>query len=214
MQAHIAYFDNDRPPDTFPSTVLSDLRVFTWHPKHRCSFLGLSLLYLASMRGHTDRFKKLQQSSDDLPIASFRPSVRQTLNDPSPYTGRTCLHWAASCGHVDTVHFLCTHFHGTDFFNTCDTQKRSAIHLAARYGQTMVIQCLLRYARVDAIDLRDKHDCTPFWYAAADGHLAIVQLLEPYADIDGRDKHGYTPLAIAALEGHTDVVRYLLSLNS
>jgi ankyrin repeat protein len=206
--AHIAYFDNGRSPDTWPSPVVSALRVCTWDSELRCNFLGLSFLHLASIRGHTDRFKKLQQISGDLPL--FR-RVYQAFNEPSPVTGRTCLHWAASCGHVDTVHFLCN---GTDFVDKCDERNRSAIHLAARYGHTGVIQCLLQYARVSTFDLRDKHHCTPFWYAASEGHLAIVRILGRYANIDGKDKHGYTPLAIAALEGHVEVVRFLLSLNS
>jgi hypothetical protein len=68
MHAHIAYFDNGRSPDTWPSPVVSALRVCTWDSELRCNFLGLSFLHLASIRGHTDRFKKLQQISGDLPL--------------------------------------------------------------------------------------------------------------------------------------------------
>jgi ankyrin repeat protein len=166
------------------------------------------------MRGHIYRFKKLQQSCDDLLVVTFRPSVNQTLNDPFPDTGRTCLHWAASCGHVDVVRFLCTHSHETLFVNTCDALKSSASHLTARYGHTKVIQCLLQYARINAIDLRDKYDCTPFWYAAAKGHLEAVRVLERHANVDSNEKRGYTPLAVTTLEGRVEVVRFLLSFNS
>jgi ankyrin repeat protein len=220
--AHMACFDDDRAPDTWPSTVLSNLGLFMWYSDHNCSFLGLSFLHLASIRGRTDRFKKLQQNSYELligrdspsSIARFRSNIIEALNEPSQHTGRTCLHWAASCGHADTVHFLCANYGGTHLINVRDAQSRSALHLAARYGHIEVIKCLLPYAETNAIDFRDKHDCTPFWYAASEGHLAIVRILGRYANIDGKDKHGYNPLAIAALEGHVKVVRFLLSLNS
>jgi ankyrin repeat protein len=214
---HIACFDNNRSPDTWPWRVLSDLRVLIWDADRRCSFLGLPFLHLASMRGHIGPSKKLQQVPCDLLIARDRSIVEfwsnaiEALNEPSPYTGRTCLHWAASCGHLDTVHVLCTYSRGTGLVQKCDAQNRSALHLAARYGHTGVIKCLLTYT--NAIDLRDKHDCTPFWYAASEGHLGIVRILGRYANIDSRDKHGNTPLAIAALEGHEEVVRFLLNLN-
>jgi ankyrin repeat protein len=217
---HIACFNNDRTPDTWFSLVPSDLTACIWDSDLRCSFLGLSFLHLASMRGHTDLFKTLQPTSYDLlirrdtSIAKFRSNVIEALNEPSPHTGRTCLHWAASCGHADTVHFLCANYGGTHLINVRDAQSRSALHLAARYGHIEVIKCLLPYAETNAIDLPDKHDCTPFWYAAAQGHLATVRILGRYANIDGRDTDGYTPLAIAALKGHVEVVRFLLSLNS
>jgi ankyrin repeat protein len=140
--------------------------------------------------------------------------ANQAFKEPSPVMGRTCLHWAASCGHADTVRFLCANYGGTHLINARDAQSRSALHLAARYGHIEVIKCLLPYAETNAIDLRDKHDCTPLWYAAAQGHLATVRILGRYANIDGRDADGYTPLAIAALIGHVEVVRFLLSLNS
>jgi ankyrin repeat protein len=74
--------------------------------------------------------------------------------------------------------------------------------------------CLLQYAGPSALDARDNHGCTPFWYAAAAGHFKIIRLLDPSTNVHCKPNTGLTPLAIAALKGHPEVVRHLLDLNS
>ena len=58
---------------------------------------------------------------------------------------------------------------------------------------------------------------TPFWAAASNNQVEIMQLLEPFSDVDEAndegDEGGFRPLSIASLKGHYEAVCYLLSLD-
>ena len=52
---------------------------------------------------------------------------------------------------------------------------------------------------------------TPLFWAASDGHEAVVQLLiDKGADIEAKDRYGRTPLSWAAEKGHEAVVQLLI----
>ena len=53
---------------------------------------------------------------------------------------------------------------------------------------------------------------TPLWWAAENGHEAVVKLLrEKGAELESKDKNGRTPLWWAARNGHEAVVKLLRS---
>lgn len=85
------------------------------------------------------------------------------------------------------------------------------MHLAARHGHFDVVVSLCQRMDPQAIDMPDTHGCSSFWYAAARGHVTIVDHLQEFSTSYRRDNHGYTPLAIAAAQGHTQIVRWLLT---
>src|SRR5512141_1369856 len=71
------------------------------------------------------------------------------------------------------------------------------IHEAAANGNTAKVQVLLA-ANPESINSRDADGKTPLHYAAAAGHLSVVELLVTNrANLNVRNKTGLTPFALA-----------------
>jgi ankyrin repeat protein len=89
----------------------------------------------------------------------------------------------------------------------------TGLHLAAYFGLENVVRALLK----DGVDLDSKdtyYGETPLWWAAVDGHEAVVKLLlaaDGRVDPDSKSKSGQTPLSWAAQKGHEAVVKLLLA---
>ena len=62
------------------------------------------------------------------------------------------------------------------------------------------------------VNIPDKDDNSPLWWAASMGHLGLVRKLlnTPNIDVNAPNNEGRTPLHAAALNGHFHVVRFLL----
>ena len=87
------------------------------------------------------------------------------------------------------------------------------LHLAAQWGQTDIVQRLLRCKEVK-IDASDNLDRTPLWYAAAGGHTKCMHtLLDHGAQTNLCDKDGHTPLVLAVNGGHITSMKLLLELG-
>ena len=88
-------------------------------------------------------------------------------------------------------------------------RQMTGVHLAACFGLTEMTTTLLKNGFHQ--DPKDSHDRTPLWYAAANGHEAVVKLLVDRDDVeaDSKDENGQTPLSWAAANGHGAVVRLL-----
>lgn len=120
---------------------------------------------------------------------------------------RSPMMWAAFAGHVHIMQFI------RDYHNTypnatalMDSTYSNAIGLAAMRGRKNVIEYLRGYP----CDVPDADGRSPLWYAASNGHLEILKLLQKKACLrDRQDNQGFTPLAIAAYKGHSQIV-YLL----
>ncbi len=57
----------------------------------------------------------------------------------------------------------------------------------------------------------DEDERTALHWAAAAGHMEVVEYLTDKSKIDHQDDAGWTPLMSAASAGHVDVVSYLIN---
>eukprot|EP00953_Heterococcus_sp_UTEX-ZZ885_P030017 15880-Heterococcus_DN1.PRE.1 len=89
---------------------------------------------------------------------------------------------------------------------------RTALHMAANAGFLDICELLVE-ADASAVDVPGSEGkCTAAAMAAANGHIAVLQLLHYHgAALMHRDADGYTPLHFAAFESdNTPVLKYLL----
>jgi ankyrin repeat protein len=85
------------------------------------------------------------------------------------------------------------------------------IHFAAYFGLEEVI-IVLHKTRHD-LNVQDSYSQTPLWWAATNGHAAVVRLLlaTGKVNVDSKDSLDQTPLSQAAANGHEAVVKLLLN---
>jgi len=85
------------------------------------------------------------------------------------------------------------------------------VHVAAYFGLREVMIAL--FQNEDDPNVKDTYGRTPLWWAAANGHEAVVKLLLDKEGVDPDSKGSYynrTPLSRAAKNGHEAVVKLLL----
>ena len=109
-----------------------------------------------------------------------------------------------------------------DFLLKTRTDGATPLIVAARNGNTAIVQCLLNDYDVDLeqegtvkIDGDLIECCTPLWMASLGGHLAIVRLLlERGAEVNHTTVTNSTPLRAASFNGHTEVqIKMRLCIN-
>lgn len=91
-------------------------------------------------------------------------------------------------------------------------KQMTGVHLAAYFGLRNTIMALLKNGHNP--DSRNTDRQTPLWWAARNGHEAVVKVLLAIdgIDVNSRDNlDGWTPLAWAAGNGHEAVVVLLLA---
>ncbi|KAG4279189.1 hypothetical protein FPRO04_13663 [Fusarium proliferatum] len=88
-------------------------------------------------------------------------------------------------------------------------KQMTGLHLAAYFGVGMAVEAILTEHCSDPMD---SYSRTPLWWAARNGHGAVVKaFLDKGANMESKDKYdGRTPLSWAATNGHEAVVRLLL----
>ena len=87
--------------------------------------------------------------------------------------------------------------------NTKDREDRTPLHLAALHGNAEVAACLLAGKRL-RMNARDRYGCTPQYYAARRGDVAMVDLLTNRQQSGGRlppGSHALARLAKAVAAG-------------
>ncbi|KAH7201231.1 hypothetical protein DER44DRAFT_439363 [Fusarium oxysporum] len=92
-------------------------------------------------------------------------------------------------------------------------RKMAGLHLAGLFGLSKAADTLLRLEHNP--DLEDTYSRTPLWYAAQNGHKAVVELLlVAGADVNAAAAachDGRTALQVASGGGHLEVVEKLLA---
>eukprot|EP01114_Cavostelium_apophysatum_P023742 TRINITY_DN9048_c0_g1_i1.p1 TRINITY_DN9048_c0_g1~~TRINITY_DN9048_c0_g1_i1.p1 ORF type:complete len:167 (-),score=26.23 TRINITY_DN9048_c0_g1_i1:7-507(-) len=98
--------------------------------------------------------------------------------------------------------------------NAQDTQGKTALHEAARWGHLNVIQYLIEQ-KADP-NLKTKEGTSVLHLAALNGHNHVVEYLvkEVKFNINARDNYGDTPLITASGSGKAATVRLLLQLGA
>jgi ankyrin repeat protein len=88
-------------------------------------------------------------------------------------------------------------------------RRMTGAHLAAYFGLGDAILALLKNGH--HLDSKDTYSRTPLWWAARNGHEAVVKLLvEKGADVESKSRDGHTPLSWATANGHESVVKLLV----
>jgi len=121
---------------------------------------GHTALILAASRGHVSVVEGL------LSACSADPNITSD-------EGHAPLHWAARNGHAATVRALLAA--GAEI-NKETRAGLTALHVAARYGQTEAVKELLRTSDCK-LDAMDKLGETPLHKAVTRGHEEVVQVL-------------------------------------
>ncbi|CAL1167510.1 unnamed protein product, partial [Cladocopium goreaui] len=102
---------------------------------------------------------------------------------------------------------------GADCNATFGVRKICSLHVAARTGNTAIMNMLLSSA--PQVDLRNKDGETPLFGAVTEGHVGTTQaLVEARADVNARDHEGRTVLQIAETRGYQDFVEFLTSCGA
>ena len=132
-------------------------------------------------------------------VASLLVSSRATLN----------VFEAAMIGNLTKVRDLVEH--ESSLANAYSADGFTALHLAAFFGQSRVVEFLLEIgANVDAVSA-NKMKVTPLHSAVAHNHVEICEnLLSKGADVNAKQENNFTPLHEAAQNGSTALAKLLL----
>lgn len=130
--------------------------------------------------------------------------------------GRTALSFSAENGHEAVVSTLLDK--GSAIADAKaqgeSVKNRTPLSYAAGSGHAHIVAGLLRQPHVD-LNAVDGSERTLFWWAATNGHDAVVQMFLDHVRfqsscIDGRDEWRRAPLSKAAEMGHLVTVQKLL----
>ncbi|GBM85189.1 Ankyrin-3 [Araneus ventricosus] len=155
-------------------------------------FYGLTILHLASARGHLEIVEALLKKKADV---NFHSDMRLTP-----------LHYAARGGHEDVVKFLIAN--GADV-NATSVNGLTPLHWAVEGEKAEAVAILLQNgASVNPVYMRK---LTPLSMAAKVGNTTISKLLlEKGADIDFKTDSKITPVYYATYFGYSRLLKLLL----
>jgi ankyrin repeat protein len=161
--------------------------------------MGVTAVYIACQDGHEEMVKFLVQEADaDVNVSNrtnhaalheavaggFTRVVDFMLrNGADKYVvdkmGVTVWHEAAGNGSVEMLELLVQHdvsLHPNGYAQVDKVMARHPFHYAAVEGKASFVQALLEKKLVD-VNLGDIDGCTALYYAAANGHADVMQVL-------------------------------------
>jgi hypothetical protein len=122
--------------------------------------------------------------------------------------GRTALHIAAECGHVEVVEMLARLKGKVKTVSEQGVFDATPLYAASENGHLHVVQALVRLKAEVNSQIKDGR--TPISVAAAKGHAVVVEALGRLkADVNLADEQERTPLYKAAGSGWTEVIEAL-----
>ena len=120
---------------------------------------------------------------------------------------KPCLH-AAKKGYIRVVQILMQY---KADIRQSNTERQTALHLAAQNGHVNVTELLLEHAA--DVAARDWMGRTALHLASLNGHKQVVEILaqfEPNPGVDILDDDNNTPLILVSKRGHSSAVENLL----
>ncbi|KAH7132739.1 hypothetical protein EDB81DRAFT_114385 [Dactylonectria macrodidyma] len=126
-------------------------------------------------------------------------------------TERVCFA-AASCGQLDSLHYLCQHIPPTNVDPSWDAIAR--FYHAAQNGDVDRVNQLLR--EPIPFDTKNSKGQTPLWIAAFNGRTDVVSILvrRMHIDVNSLSASGQSPIFWPSANGCEDVVNILVSVGA
>ena len=120
-------------------------------------------------------------------------------------SGHTPLHTAILNKREESIHLLA---HVETLLEIADKEARLPIHYAAMYGNSVILQLVMRPAQLNALDANLR---TPVMLAAEQGNVDQVKfLIENGADIALTDKYGLNLFHHAVMSLNLELVKWLV----
>lgn len=153
---------------------------------------GWTVIHCAAKSGNLELFQYLFQNESDI---YCRTKV-----------GRSCLHIAASGGHLKLCKILLKKFKFSIYAR--DDNWCSVLHCACESGNSHLFQYFMEKGSNPESQTKDKMSC--FYFSIPEGHLKLSErLVENYnLDIKGRNTKGWNVLHCTAKSGNFELFRY------
>lgn len=123
---------------------------------NHCDTTGKSPIMLAAANGHAAAVELLLEQNADLSL---------TDNE-----GNTCLHFACSREHENVALLLLDKIHDSNICNIANSELKTPLHIAARYGLTPVVQDLI--TKGSSVYALDENGHTPALACAPNNRVA------------------------------------------
>jgi len=171
---------------------------------HQLGHLNIKKMFTKfEMEGKPAEEGLVLDDRDDLVYLEKTLHSQRAIDSSSQYLWLACEQ-----GNVDRVAQLITKMNVDP--NSLNPRRRTPLSIAASYGHENVVRTLLGYSEVD-VTVRDVTGATALTWAAARGHLTILELLLSSEPLSPRNKETrWAALELAEEKGHNLIVSALI----